>query len=160
MATATTLGVRDEFINTTDGWIGVVAIGPHGEQKGVAVEPRGNVWLSEDEQILTANAPRSDDDNPFINGTLQLRTRGKNVKSRRPYGPDAVEQVDDGRPGADGSSDTAPAPEPADTVPEETGATPTPAGEPELGQAAAGEEVATPKAAMRPKSTGGRRSRS
>lgn len=142
MATATTLGVRDEFVNSSDGWIGVVQIGPHGEQKGTAVEPQGSVWLTEDEQILTANAPHSDEDNPFTNGTLQLRTRGANVKNRRPYGADVA------KPHIVAEE---PEVEPVTPEQEETGATPAPAEEPELGQAAAGEEVATPQAAMRPK---------
>lgn len=131
---ATTLGVRDEFVNTTTGWIGVVQIGPHGEQKGIAVAPGMSVWLTEDEQILTANAPVRDEDNPFTNGQLELRTQGAQIKNRRPYGAQA------------GGPLEAPA--------EETGATPTPESEPELGETAPGEEVATPEA-----TTAGRRRR-
>lgn len=128
--------VRDEFINVSDGWVGVVQLGIHGEPRGAAVEPRGNVWLSEEEQILTANAPRRDEDNPFVNGCLELRTRGVEIKSRRPYGEVPKPTVEE----------------------EETGAAPAPEGEPEKGSLAPGEEVATPeapKARMRPRARAG-----
>jgi hypothetical protein len=135
MATDTATNIRDEFRNTTDGFIGVVQfVGPHREPKGTAVEPHGTVWLNEDEQILTANAPRSDADNPFVNGTLELVTKGREMRSRRPYGEQAT---------------TVEAEAEAETE-AETGAPPEPAGEPEKGSHTTGEEVATP-AAMRPK---------
>jgi hypothetical protein len=57
---------KQQFRNQTDGYIGVVVIGPDGKEKGIAVEPNGEVWLSEQEQVLTANAPRSPEDNPFV----------------------------------------------------------------------------------------------
>jgi hypothetical protein len=141
MATTPQLGIRDEFVNTTEGWVGAVQIGPHGEQAGVPVAPGGNIWLTEDEQILTANAPRDDADNPFIARlgepenpdepqptlppALQLRTRGVEIKSRRPFGADAQPDVDEE---------------------EETGAPPLPEGEPEEGSRPPAEEVATPEA--------------
>jgi hypothetical protein len=143
MASTPALGVRDEFVNTTEGWIGAVKIGPHGEQRGMAIGPHGNVWLSEDEQILTANAPRADADNPFLERTippeepgglvtklpplLQLRTKGVEIKSRRPFGADAQEPE-----------------QPDEAEQEETGAAPLPEGEPAEGTRPAEEEVATP----------------
>jgi hypothetical protein len=57
---------KQQFRNQSGGYIGVVVIGPDGRERGAAVEPDGNVWLSEQEQILTANAPRRPEDNPFI----------------------------------------------------------------------------------------------
>lgn len=60
---------KQQFKNATQGWIGAVSIGPKGDEGGVAVEPGGTVWLSEAEQILTANAPRHAEDNPFIEQT-------------------------------------------------------------------------------------------
>lgn len=57
---------KQQFKNTTEGWIGAVQISVKGEELGVAIEPDGTVWLSEPEQILTANAPRRAEDNPFI----------------------------------------------------------------------------------------------
>jgi hypothetical protein len=57
---------KQQFRNNTGGWIGAVQIGVKGDEQGVAVEPGGTVWLSEAEQILTANAPRRPEDNPFV----------------------------------------------------------------------------------------------
>jgi hypothetical protein len=62
---------KQQFRNETDGYVGAVVIGPKGEEKGIAVEPGGEVWLSEQEQVLTANAPRSADDNPFVEQSMQ-----------------------------------------------------------------------------------------
>jgi hypothetical protein len=73
-----------------------------------------------------------DADNPLTNGGLTLVTAAQDVKNRRPLRP-----VDE------------PKPEP-DDEPEEpaaTGDTPAPAGDPEEGAYADGEEVATPEAA-------------
>lgn len=57
---------KTQFRNEFGGWIGVVVIGPKGDDRGASVEPGGTVWLSEAEQRLTANAPRDPKDNPFI----------------------------------------------------------------------------------------------
>lgn len=57
---------KAEFVNNTEGYIGVVTYAPNGVEKPIAVEPRGTVWLSVDEQELTAKAPRLAADNPFI----------------------------------------------------------------------------------------------
>lgn len=57
---------KQQFHNRSGGWIGVVVINAKGEDTGASVEPDGTVWLSEQEQILTANAPRRAEDNPFI----------------------------------------------------------------------------------------------
>jgi hypothetical protein len=128
MGQAPAINMKDEFTNTTDGWLGVVQIDHMGAARGASVAPSGSVFLTEEEQILTANAPVDDADNPFINGALKLRTRGVEIRNRRPFGE---------HPGA------------PEGAPEETGATAEPEGAPELGTAAAGEEVATPKAAAR-----------
>lgn len=128
MAT-TSLTSKDEFVNTTDGWVGVVELDHLGQAKGGAVEPGGSTFLNEEEQILTANAPRMDADNPFANGALQLKTRSVDIKQRRPYGGGEI------------------IPTPAEREEEETGAPPLPAGEAPEGSSAPGEEVATPEAA-------------
>lgn len=127
-AAPASITTKDEFTNATDGWLGVVQIDHMGAARGASVAPGGSVFLTEEEQILTANAPVGDADNPFINGALKLRTRAVEIRNRRPFGE---------HPGA--------------VVPEEeTGATPEPEDEPPVGSAAAGEEVATPKAAKVP----------
>jgi hypothetical protein len=60
---------KQQFRNNTQGWIGAVSIGPRGDESGVAIAPGETVWLSEAEQVLTANAPRSPEDNPFLEQT-------------------------------------------------------------------------------------------
>lgn len=62
---------KQEFKNNTGGHLGVVVIGPKGDDTGATVPPDGTVWLSEEEQVLTANAPRRAEDNPFVPQTLQ-----------------------------------------------------------------------------------------
>lgn len=61
---------KQAFRNDSPGWLGVVRIGPKGEDRGASVAPGDIVWLSEAEQILTANAPRRAEDNPFIEQEL------------------------------------------------------------------------------------------
>lgn len=114
---------KDEFRNTSSGWCGAVTIDGRGDHHGTAVAPGETIWLSEEEQIATANAPRKDEDNPFANGTFELVSRGAEVRNRRPYGEKAGGPVE-----------------------EETGATPAPTDDPVEGSPAPGEEVATPKA--------------
>lgn len=57
---------RFQFVNNTAGHIGAVQYKPNGDEQAVAVEPGGTVWLSVDEQEITAKAPRDAADNPFI----------------------------------------------------------------------------------------------
>lgn len=137
MAT-TSITDKDEFQNTTDGWLGVVEINHEGKALGASVEPYGSCFLSEEEQILTANAPREDKDNPFANGSLKLLRSGLEIRNRRPFGNYVAPE---------------PTPEPEVTPELATGATPVPVTEPELGAAALGEEVATPSATIRRRRT-------
>jgi hypothetical protein len=57
---------KELFRNTTQGHLGVVTVDRRGERHGISVEPGGTVWLSEEEQELTAQAPRKAEHNPFI----------------------------------------------------------------------------------------------
>lgn len=107
---------KDEFRNTTNGFIGVITIDPTGKEKGVAVRPKSNIWLSEAEQILTANAPRLDKDNPFVNGSLELVTKAADVKNRRPIG-DAAPQAAKETP-EEPQEEVAPASDPPPPAPE------------------------------------------
>lgn len=77
---------KAEFENTGAGVCGAVTIEPGGKQRAVAVKPGDSIWLTEEEQILTANAHRKAEDNPFVNGTLTLRTKPKDIANRRPIG--------------------------------------------------------------------------
>lgn len=141
--------VKDEFRNVTTGWIGVVTIDGRGDSQGIPVAPGQSVWLSEEEQIATANAPQSDADNPFTNGTLAIVAKGSEVKNRRPFGADVAPSLDQVVPETVEAIEEAEVIVPAPPV-EETGATPIPESEPETGTPAPGEEVATPEAAAKP----------
>jgi hypothetical protein len=61
---------KQQFRNESGGFIGVVKIDAKGEEKGAAVEPGGTVWLTLNEQVATANAPRQAKDNPFLPTTF------------------------------------------------------------------------------------------
>jgi hypothetical protein len=107
--------VKDGFRNDSGGVAGAIII-ENNQTKAVPVQPDDMIWLTEDEQALTANAPKHGDNNPFINGTFTLVTEAVHIKHARPLRP------------------------------EETGAPPLVAGEPPEGSRAPGEEVATPAA--------------
>lgn len=67
MDTATVPQVaKKEYKNNTSGWVGVVTLDHLGREQGVNIEPNGTIWLSDAEAILTARAPRSPEDNPFL----------------------------------------------------------------------------------------------
>lgn len=145
----TTADTRTEFENVSDGVIGVQVADGNGRMTGIPVRPGESVWLSEAEEIATANAPRRPEDNPFAKGWLQVRTRAGDVINRRPIGSRM-----------DAETAVAPAPEPTpapqderelprverEGAPTETGAPPLPEGDPALGARSPGEEVATPQA--------------
>jgi hypothetical protein len=163
---------KTEFKNASPGIIGVVTLEPGGKEVAIPVKPGASVWLSEDEQIATANAPQRDEDNPFINGQLVKITDAADIKNRRPIGdnaesPEAAEQkrvaeenaarlkaeneeqakteaarLAEGQKQA-AAGGKAPPPRQA---PEETGAAPQPQGATAEGSRAAGEEVGTPEA--------------
>jgi len=84
---------KDEFENVGTYTVGVTTITARGEYKGVAVRPGDRVWLTQEEQILTANAPRSDAANPLANGMLKLIAEGGNLLNRRPLRPSTEEEV-------------------------------------------------------------------
>jgi hypothetical protein len=77
---------KTEFRNATDGTIGVVVVEPGGKRQAIPLVAGASVWLSEEDQIATANAPASDEDNPFINGQLERVSNPEGVKNRRPIG--------------------------------------------------------------------------
>lgn len=77
---------KAEFRNDSPGVCGATIVQPGGKIQGVAVKPGETIWLTEEDQIETANAPRKAEDNPFINGTLNLVTEPKDIANRRPIG--------------------------------------------------------------------------
>lgn len=131
--------VRDEFVNDAKSTIGVVTINHRGEPHGIAVPAGETVWLSEAEQILTANAPRDEENNVLANGQLRKVSSGRDLKSRRPLAP-AGEQA---------KAEASPPGPAADTA--ETGTVVPPQPPAETGQLKASEEVATPSAQDKPK---------
>jgi hypothetical protein len=164
---------KSEFRNASQGHVGVITLEPGGKEKAIAVRPGHSVWLTEDEQILTANAPRQDEDNPFLNGDLELVTAPKDVRNRRPIGHTDAEQPNEAS--ARSKAEAAKAKAAADAEqraaeeaerskkaqeqagqgasppvrrqsPDETGAARQPQGSSAKGTRAAGEEVGTPAA--------------
>lgn len=91
---------KTEFRNASGGIIGVVTIEPGGKEVALPLKPGASVWLSEEERIATANAPRRDEDNPFANGQLvRVGEVPEGAKNRRPIGdeeltPEQAEQVE------------------------------------------------------------------
>lgn len=157
MSTTATAEQRTEFENVSEGVIGVVVLNDDNKPHGTAVKPGETIWLSEREEILTANAPRRDEDNPFAKGWLVPRTRPHEVLNRRPIGSRSVmvddEQAEDDTSGLppredldQGNDPVAPPKEEKPPVPDEVAAPPLPEGDPERGVRQPGEEVGTPQA--------------
>lgn len=59
-------GEQRKFVNPTSGFVGANIFGPDGKPTAVPVEPGGEVWLTPEEERMTAEAPRNAADNPFI----------------------------------------------------------------------------------------------
>lgn len=165
-------GEQRKFINPTPGYVGANVFGPDGKPTAIAVEPGGEVWLTEAEERMTAEAPRAAADNPFIKewdepvewnseGTEVIRTVRRSgtlvlvdeaprpvasqrfIPDRQVNGtPELVEQ-----PPAvaeePAKSDRSPAPSEQETV---KGADVPPAQPPVQGQPSEGEIVGTPEA--------------
>lgn len=80
--------VKSKFQNTSPGVAGAVILNHKGEPTGIPVAPKAEVWLSIEEQALTANAPRNAHDNPFLDGTFTLIAKGEDLVHERPIGDD------------------------------------------------------------------------
>lgn len=166
---------KAEFKNTSPGVCGVVVIEPGEKPRGIPVKPGETVWLTEEEQIATANAPKRAEDNPFVNGTLTLVTEPKNLANRRPIGhssveqppvPEEVQQLAEERKAADREAHEklakqqaeaeeerarqAAAATPQRLPSEETGVQIDPVGDGPKGERAQDEEVGTPTPAPKP----------
>jgi hypothetical protein len=84
---------KAEFKNTSRGVVGAIVIEPGKKPRGIAVQPGDTVWLTEEEQIATANAPKKAENNPFVNGSLTLVTEPQEIVNRRPIGFSEGQQV-------------------------------------------------------------------
>lgn len=151
-----TATIRTEFKNVSDGVQGAVVLGEDNRPKGIAVKPGETVWLSEAEEVLTANAPKRDADNPFVNGAFAVFTKASEVLNRRPIGSrevvgNQVETTVDTSPDEDedsldvGNEPQGPPREERPGQQEEVGAPPLPEGDPAHGVRPPGEEVGTPQ---------------
>lgn len=80
---------RSEFENVSPGQCGAVVI-ENGKSRGIAVMPGARIWLTREEQTLTANAPKFDKNNPFTSGVLKLVTSAQDIGNRRPIGDPAL----------------------------------------------------------------------
>lgn len=162
---------KRKFINPTPGWVGCTIINEEGKREGFPVEPNGGfVWLSEQEERLTAEATRRAEDNPFVK--TWERTVGHDAEGRpiteiehgmlvladepaRPIASARFTPSQAERAAAE-APDQPPAPE-SPEKPREDGQeaqegeqrgadVPTPTGPPPEGKPAPGEVVATPEA--------------
>lgn len=142
---------QSKFTNVSGGVAGAIKLNHRSEPQGVAVFPNESIWLTEQEEVLTANAPRNPEDNPFTNGTFRLDVRAADAAEARPIGSRQEEQP---------PAPPQPAAEPGDEVDPEgidikvettgvqdapaqkTGQAPTPDGEPAAGQRQPTEETA------------------
>lgn len=129
---------KSEFKNVTEGFIGVSVKDPaSGRMRGISVQAGGTVWLDEDEQRATANAPRRDEDNPFTNGSLELLTKATAVANRRPIGDSSSPQPQEASAaGQEPPADAAEGSGGEDSAPEESS---------EAGEAESGETAPEPE---------------
>lgn len=56
---------RDEFVNRTQGWVGYIRINRKGDEVAESLEPGDRVFLTAEEQLLTARSHRRAEDSPF-----------------------------------------------------------------------------------------------
>lgn len=161
---------KSKFKNVSGGVAGAIQVNHEGKAAGVPVFPGDSIWLTEQEEILTANAPRNESDNPFENGTFELEVKAEQAAHARPIGssrspapaadpaPDtpAAEGVDPEEidlrteAGAANEPPQQPEPEPEPVAAADpglpTGAPPEPEGAPVVGRRAETEESAEAEA--------------
>lgn len=153
-------GEQRKFINPTPGYVGANVFGGDGRPTAVAVEPGGEIWLTPEEERMTAEAPRRAEDNPFVaaweepvewddvgqplrtvprTGTLVLSDEpARPISSSRFIPPNAAEAVP-----APGVEQPVHPTEPEET---QTGAPPVPEQPPVQGKPSPAEIVGTPEA--------------
>lgn len=157
------VGEQRKFINPTPGWIGANKFGPDGKPTAIGVEPGGEVWLTPEEERMTAEAPRFAEHNPFVmaweepvdwdsNGevTRTVHREGTLVLADEPPRPVASDRFIPERPASEPSMQNGANSEPVVHPPAEeetvTGAPPLPEQPPVEGQPSPDEVVGTPEA--------------
>lgn len=138
-------GEQRKFINPTAGWVGANVFGADGKPTAIAVEPGGEVWLTEEEERMTAEAPRLAADNPFVkewDEVVETDTFGEPVRTVTRQGV-LVLAEEPPRPTASDRfiPERAQPAEPEEVVGTETAAQP-----PVQGQPSEGEVIGTPEA--------------
>lgn len=110
MSTATAAPEETIFRNTTQGWLGAVKIDGRGVKESVAIEPGGTISLTEEEQAVTARAPRDPQNNPFLEQEYEIRdpNTGEVLESgrRAPLAPDTEERFIPGAGSRDDREET------------------------------------------------------
>lgn len=148
--------LRQQFKNQSEGVVGAVKIhGPAKEPKGVPVAPGASVWLSRDEQILTAQAPADPANNPFTDGSLVAQDEPREIPADRWIPADGpqptAEETPVQEPQEPAQEEQTGDEQPAAPVEEEiTGTTPAPAGDGAIGVQAEQEIVGRPPAPSAP----------
>lgn len=117
---------KTQFQNNTGSYVGVTILTGKGDAKGISVEPHGKVWLTRDEQALTAQAPRRAEDNPFdprsgerfglTTGILTVCQESRVIGSERYVPAEASEVQDIGHAKAAALADEPTAAKPATPV--------------------------------------------
>lgn len=92
--------IKSGFTNKSGGHVGYTVV-ENGKEKALSARPDEEVFLSAEEQILTANAPRHEKNNPFTNGNLVLTTPSKQLANRRPIGDPSMLGGNDQTPEVD-----------------------------------------------------------
>lgn len=138
--------LRSEFINESSGTVGVVLFDRRGERGGGVVKPGESIWLTEEEEVATANAPKKPSDNPFINGMLRMVTPAEQMVSKRPIGSreSAAAPIEPSK-APKGPEELVEPPRVERDATEEVGAPPLPEGDPEEGVRQPAEEVGNPQ---------------
>ncbi|GAC1522472.1 MAG: hypothetical protein NVS3B1_07900 [Marmoricola sp.] len=152
--------IKFKFTNVTPGWVGAVVRDDDGKPHGIPVAPGESVWLTEQEQRLTAEAPVRAEDNPFIKAwekAVDFNTDGEPTRwetvggqlalaedAPRPIMSErAMPNLTAARAALANQDAQEPAPEPQEEV---TGAPELPKQPPVEGQPSPNEVIATPEA--------------
>lgn len=158
------MDLKSEFRNATNHIIGYVYYDEDDKRRGGAVSADETVWLSEKDQIATANAPHDPADNPLTNGALVEVTAATEIASRRPLRPEAevappnVEQPVEGELAGAEVVPANPTTEEADAEEEPAEESVEPAPEPEADEVPAEESPDEPEKELSPSEIAAQRS--
>jgi len=141
-------GLARKFINRSAGYIGANIFGPDGRPTAIPVEPGGEVWLTEAEERMTAEAPNDPANNPFLREweePVEWSSDGEIIRTETRTG---VLQLDAAEPRPIGSSRYT-VPRAADEDEEEAVGVDVPEQPPVQGQPSPDEVIGTPEAPER-----------